>query len=407
MELKDRVKTLVDSTLITRKDGNVLLKIVEIIYKKYDVILKEDNAAVLITHLFGVLSRTGNSITIDDVPEIVLKEIQSNSNYKLALDIVGTISENISLNEVEKNYVLLHLVNIISNPVKFREGLSLSHEHMTIDLSKAKNDQDAKLSCYEDCPEEIKLLAKKGIKNIIDMSNTGMGRNINNLKKLHELTGINFLASIGSYKDPFIPEFLEKKTIDELVNYYIDDYSSIIEQGIKVAGIGEIGTSNNEITKSEKKLFIAASKVSKLLNLPIVTHTTLGTMALEQIEIFKENEVDLSRVIISHVALANDLDYLKAILNQGVNIAFDTIGKVKYLPEQTRINFIKNLVDSGYVNQICLSLDITRKSHLSKNGGIGYNYIFEFKDLLEKAGVSEENTYRMLTNVTRIMEVKR
>ena len=55
-----------------------------------------------------------------------------------------------------------------------------------------------------------------------------------------------------------------------------------------------------------------------------------GTRGLEQLEIFKSFGVDLSRVVLSHIDLSADLDYMKRLLDQGVNIAFDTIGKCNY-----------------------------------------------------------------------------
>ena len=56
-----------------------------------------------------------------------------------------------------------------------------------------------------------------------------------------------------------------------------------------------------------------------------------------------------------------------------------------------RIEFICKLCELGYQNQIVMSMDITRQSHLKKNGGIGYSYLIEnFIPKLVESGLQEE-----------------
>ena len=64
-------------------------------------------------------------------------------------------------------------------------------------------------------------------------------------------------------------------------------------------------------------MFRAASRAHAETGAPICTHTTLGTRGLEQLEIFKSFGVDLSRVVLSHIDLSADLDYMKACWIRG------------------------------------------------------------------------------------------
>ena len=107
--------------------------------------------------------------------------------------------------------------------------------------------------------------------------------------------------------------------------------------------IGEIGTSKNEWTENEHKVFEAGVLAQRQTNAVMITHTTLGTLMKEQVQFFEENQVNLKKVIISHVALANDLGSIEDILHAGVNVAFDTIGKIKYLPDEDRIRFMSDV----------------------------------------------------------------
>jgi len=85
------------------------------------------------------------------------------------------------------------------------------------------------------------------------------------------------------------------------------------------------------------------------------------------------------------------------MLKTGINVEIDTIGKNNYMPDQTRVNIIKAIEKAGYVDQVVMSMDITRKSHLKANGGNGYAYLLDtFVPMLRKSGVSDAFIHKML-----------
>ncbi len=281
------------------------------------------------------------------------------------------------------------------------ENITYSHEHMVIDLTRGKNDPDCYLNIYEEALDELKHLKKLGVVRIVDCSNHGMGVNWQINRKIQEETGIEIINSTGCYKDPFLPETFEKLSIEELAEIMIHD----IENGAKI--IGEIGTSKNMMTDNEKKLFQAAALAQKKTNAVIITHTTLGTWAKEQVDFFIQEGIDLKKVIISHVALANDYEMILDLVKKGVNVAFDTIGKLKYLEDSKRMEFIYRLCEAGYSDQILMSMDLTRQSHLRKNGGPGYGYLLEdFIPKLIEYGVKEKDIKKITSeNFERILKI--
>lgn len=277
-------------------------------------------------------------------------------------------------------------------------NLTLIHEHMCIDLSGAKNDDDCFLDLFHDGVEEISDLYNRGVRQIIDCSNRGMGRYVEHVLELEKITGISFQVSTGYYKDPFFPPEVESLSIAQLCEIMTREITVGIDGLRKASIIGEIGSSLNCITPLEEKIFHAACITHQRTKTPIITHTTLGTMGEEQIAIFKGHHVDLSKVLISHVDLKHDFDYIVRLLNTGVNVGFDTIGKNSYLPDSVRIEWIARLIKLGYIGQLFLSMDITRKSHLKINGGIGYGYLFDtFLPMLEEAGVTTQEIQQILS----------
>ncbi len=269
-------------------------------------------------------------------------------------------------------------------------GITYSHEHMAIDLSKGKNNPDCNLNAYEEALDELKQLHALGVDRIVDCSNTGIGRNVDVIRQIEADTGIEILLSCGYYKDPFLPDEVRAFTVEELAAKMLTE----IEQGVNgkpVSFIGEIGTSLNVMTPDEEKVFAAACIAHRQSGIPIITHTTLGTMAKEQVAFFKVRGVDLSKVIISHTALAKDEALILSLLSEGVNIAFDTIGKLNYASDELRAEMLSHCIHAGYTHQLFMSMDLTRKSHLKKYGGVGYDYLLkEFIRLLKANGVSDE-----------------
>lgn len=284
--------------------------------------------------------------------------------------------------------------------MKLQDGITYAHEHMTIDLSGVKKDEDCKLDIIDETIKELKELKSKGVENIIDVTNRGMGRNVDYVLKVINETGLNILSSTGFYKEPFLPSEayeLDEKKLAELMIREIE--YGIDATGVKAQVIGEIGTGKDSIEPVERKIFRASSRAHSETGRPIVTHTTLGRLGLEQIEIFKEFKVDLDKVVISHVDLSGDLDYILRLIDKGVNVAFDTIGKINYQPEEVRIKLLKELCRRGLSERIVMSLDFTRKSHLKYKGGIGYSYLLDtFIPELQQNGINKNDIDNMIKN---------
>lgn len=287
-------------------------------------------------------------------------------------------------------------------------GRTYIHEHIKLDLSAHKKDPDTNYNNVKDVILEFKKLKENGIDSIIEVTNRGMGRDIESMLKVADETGLNIIASTGFYKEPFLPEYFYELSEKELMKLLLKDIEvGIDDTSAKAHILGEIGTSHNMVKPVEEKAFNIVSKVHLETGKPIFTHTTLGTMGLEQIKILKENGVNLEKVLIGHMDLNYDPEYHLRVADTGSYLGFDTIGKLNYQPDENRIKLIKELVDRGHEDQIVLSLDLTRKSHLENLGGIGYSYLIdEFLPKLVLSGIDEEIINKfMIDNPNRLVKV--
>lgn len=279
-----------------------------------------------------------------------------------------------------------------------KEGITLIHEHTTIDLSKVKNNDDCNLNCMNETIEEFKELYKFGVRNIIDVTAKGMGRNLEYVDKVSKESNINIVCSTGYYKEHFLPQEVYENDIETLSEIMVNELLIGMENTNKKAGlIGEIGTSNNAFNEDEIKVFKASIIAQKKIGCVISTHTTLSTMAIEQANFFIENNVNPNKVIIGHQDLKGDFDQITKLIDLGFYVGFDTIGKNNYFLDEERANLIYKLQETNRIDKVCLSLDITRKSNMKYKGGIGYSYLFtDFIPLLKKHGVSDESINLML-----------
>ncbi|WP_304580915.1 hypothetical protein, partial [Dubosiella newyorkensis] len=208
------------------------------------------------------------------------------------------------------------------------------------------------------------------------------------IQKLEKRSGIQIVTSTGFYKEPFLPDL----SVEEMTALMIEDLKSQ-----KAQVIGEIGTSYQKWKEQERKVFEAAVLAHQETGALITTHTTLGTLGLEQARYLIENGVDPDRIIIGHMDLSNDLHTILDVLALGVNIGFDTIGKTNYLLDERRVELLCELEKRGLIDHVVLSMDITRKTQLKDFKGKGYAYLLDtFVPLLRKANMKEASIQQML-----------
>lgn len=279
-----------------------------------------------------------------------------------------------------------------------KDGYTLMHEHIFIDLSGIKKLDDCRLDCKNETIEEFKKLYENGVRNITEVTNIGMGRDVNYIKEVSEKSGINVICATGFYKEPFYPEFIYEKNEKELSEIMKNDILKGIDgTDIKAGIIGEIGSSKDIITETELKVFKSAIIAHLETGVPITTHTSLGTMGHEQVRLFKEYKVNTDKIVIGHVDLSGNVEYILEMLYNGVYVEFDTIGKNNYLADDIRIEMLKEIEKRELIDRVFLSMDITRKSNMEYKGGIGYNYIFNvFIPKLKEAGIKENSIEKML-----------
>lgn len=329
-------------------------------------------------------------------------------------------------------------VQTVRGPVEPDQlGRVLSHEHLGALvpgpwLSGGTTDEAAELAAGA-----LRRVAELGFRTVVDLTPLGVRdvpRNVRLLRDVATRTGLNVVAGSALYLEPFMPDWVRAAELDEIQDLFVREATEGVEDtGVKLGIYGEAATGLNAIAPQEAKCLRAIARAHRTTGLAINTHTTHGTMALEQVQLLREEGADLSRVAIGHMDIQPDIEYVRAVLRTGVSVAFDTIGKefwdfvlapapgseqaagefakrAYYRPDATRLEELVTLVQEGYASQILLAHDMTgREAYLNPttHGTYGYSYIGDrILPRLYEAGLPETAVDQMLVvNPARLLRI--
>lgn len=288
-------------------------------------------------------------------------------------------------------------------------GITMSHEHLCVDLSMVRNNQDSTFGFEPLIIEEIEKAKKYQVKSFVEVSCNDMGRNPLELKKISDTCEIHIIAATGFYLDEYHPKAIKEMAVDEIANIFINDLTIGMDgTSIKAGVIGEVASSE-VMTPSERKVLHAAGIAARQVGCAITTHCQMGKLGKQQAQIFLNEQVNLDNVILGHIDLSDDIEYMCELMDLGCNIGFDTIGKEQYLKDLKRAENIRILIEKGYADKIVLSQDISKKSYFHKEeGNFGYTTVMEkFIPMLREIGVEESAILKMLIyNPQRIFNIK-
>jgi phosphotriesterase-related protein len=95
---------------------------------------------------------------------------------------------------------------------------------------------------------------------------------------------------------------------------------------------------------------------------PITTHSHAPSQnGRDQLDIFIEEGVDPTRVVIGHSGDTQDVDYLKSLADRGATLGMDRFGLDggRYIDFDARADIVVRMCELGYADQMVLSHDAT------------------------------------------------
>lgn len=307
-------------------------------------------------------------------------------------------------------------------------GITLPHEHLLIDISMWAEEEGSRKSLTHrsranaevtledlwwmgtdrafdsesranwqlDDPdvavEEVSRFAQSGGQTLVDVTPMSyeVGRDPTRLREIAHRTNMNIVAGTGHYVRHVHPDRIDQQSPQEIADEMIADLDEGMDgTGVRAGIIGEIGTSHGFLDhENEVKSVNAAAIAQNETGRPITLHPPFFYQeAHDVLDVLADAGADLENMIVGHLdcslRLPGAFDYYKSIAEKGVFVQFDTFGRMGYHAtfdksyplDADRIRMIRRLFDAGYGDQILVSQDICKKIHLTRYGGIGYDYL--------------------------------
>jgi phosphotriesterase-related protein len=250
-------------------------------------------------------------------------------------------------------------------------GPTYLHEHLLTAPPAFVPNPDYTMDSEPIAIRELQRFRDAGGRAIIEMTTRDYGRNPDGLRRVAQQADVHVLAITGWQKHKISQPWLAERSINELADQMIAEIEQGIDGSTVRAGLIKASSSLDRITAEEEKAFRAAARAHHETGALISTHTEAGSMALEQVALLRSEGVDPARMLIGHLDRKMDYAYHLAVLQTGVTIGYDQIGKEKYAPDAMRIEFLLRLIEAGYTQQIALSGDMARRSSWPGYGNWG------------------------------------
>ncbi len=315
-------------------------------------------------------------------------------------------------------------VETIGGPIDVASlGTTLMHEHIFVLSPEIQTAYPGAEGWDEErevakAREKLRALKERGVDTIVDLTVVGTGRDVKLVQRALEGTGLNVVVATGIYTYDAVPKFFhfrgpgtELGGDDELmISLFVRD----IEEGIQgtsiKAGILKCATDEPGMTPGVERVLRAVAQAHLRTGVPISTHTHAPTRrGLEQQQVFKEEGVDLGRVIIGHSGDTTDCDYLEELIANGSYIGMDRFGIDVQLPTQERTETVAEMCRRGHANRMVLSHDAACFIDWLPNEAIpmvlpNWHYHHIHDDVLpalRERGVSEDDIEQMLVGNPR------
>jgi phosphotriesterase-related protein len=216
-----------------------------------------------------------------------------------------------------------------------------------------------------DAIARLNELKSRGVDSIVDLTVIGLGRYIPRIARIAAATDINIVVASGVYTYNDVPMYFhftgpgsQLGDAEPMVDMFVRDIEhGIADTGVKAA-ILKCATDEPGVTPGVERVLRAVAKAHRRTGAPVSTHTHAATRrGLEQQQIFADEGVDLTRVVIGHSGDTTDLAYLEELIGNGSYIGMDRFGADVYLPFEDRVNTVARMCERGHADKMVLSHD--------------------------------------------------
>jgi len=261
-------------------------------------------------------------------------------------------------------------VETVRGPVELSDlGQVLMHEHVFVMSTEHMQNYGADWWDEEyrvtDAIAKLNSMHAKGISTIVDPTVWGLGRYIPRIQRIAAQTPVHIIVATGLYVYEELPQQYAYRGPGNLIDIpepMVTDFSRDITEGIAGTGVKaaflKFALETPEPSPGVERIARAIARSHVETGAPITVHTSgphqTGRTA---IRIFRDEGVDLTKVVIGHAGDSNDLDYLSELADTGATLGMDRFGLDLFNPTDERVKTIAALAARGYADRMVLSHD--------------------------------------------------
>jgi len=289
-------------------------------------------------------------------------------------------------------------------------GVTNAHEHVFIRNGLILvQEPDFRLDSEDAAISELSNYAQFGGRAVVDTAPLAIGRDPDALLRVSQASDVHIIAATGFHKSKYYLDthWRFHLSVDEIATLLVSE----IQEGMDVygfesprrqrskarAGVIKVASDYQQISASSRTAIEAAAIAHGRTGAPVLTHTELGTMAMEQLDLLEKGGVSPRHVVLSHVDRNPDLSLHRELAQRGAYLEYDGPGRIKYFPESTLLNLIRGIFEAGLESQILIGGDTARRSYWKAyGGGPGIAYTQEyFVPRMLREGFDERSVQRI------------
>ncbi|MDA0638676.1 phosphotriesterase-related protein [Nonomuraea sp. MCN248] len=266
----------------------------------------------------------------------------------------------------------MSVVNTVKGPVDVADlGQTLMHEHVFVTATEHVDnygkgawwDEEVRVA---DAIGKLNALAAKGVRTIADPTVWGLGRHIPRIQRVAAgVPDLHVIVATGIYSFEELPHQYEHRgpgLLLDMPDPMIDDFVRDLTEGIADTGVKaaflKCVVDRQGLTPGVERICRAVARAHARTGAPITVHTNSATQSgTTALDLFAEEGVDLTKVVVGHAGDSNDLDYLRRLADTGATLGMDRFGLDLYNPTPQRVATIAALCERGYAERMVLSHD--------------------------------------------------
>jgi len=253
-------------------------------------------------------------------------------------------------------------------------GFTLSHEHVLVAMG-ADNHHYPWLFDWErtraNIVRELREAKLGGVDTIIDLTTPDLGRDVEFVRDVASVTGVNIVVATGIWRD--VPRSFWERSFDRIADIFVREIEvGIGETGIK-AGVIKVANDAEGVTPEAERVLRGAARALKRTGCPISTHHWApAEVGRRQVEIFRDEGAPMDRICIGHSADTTDVAYLESLLEAGVYLSMDRYPGANGRPDwRQRNETVKALIDRGWAHRLMLGHDYAPAPVSARHRGDG------------------------------------